>query len=292
MGTGYTTTTVLTDSLDDVRSSARQIREYEGKMSQLVDKRYLGEGIGLNWNEVSYAALTAMAVTEQTDMDDNFQQLGDSLLTITPTLIGISTFITDRVKQVMNKTAYAATGGLAMNAIIRKMDEDGLTVLDGATTSLCGAGTTLTSGHIAAAKSRISSNATEPGNPPYYAVLHGYQIKDIADEIIASVGTYPVTDGLTARVFEEAVVGKCGGCTIVEDGNITIDSSADAKGGVFAKEGIVLVMERDVQVKGVRKENLGGGGEAVYVYAGYAYGERSSGNWVFEIYSDATAPTS
>jgi len=292
MATGYTTTTVLTDSLDDVRSSARQVREYEGKMSQLVDRRYLGEGIGLNWNEVSYAQLTAMAVTEQTDMDDNFQQLADSLLTITPTLIGISTFITDRLRQVMNKKAYAETGGLAMNAIIRKMDEDGLTVLDSATTSLCGAGSTLTSGHIAAAKARISGNATEPGNPPYYAVLHGYQIKDIADEIIASVGTYPVTDGLTARVFEDAIVGKCGGCTVVEDGNITIDSSADAKGGVFAKEGIVLVMERDIDAKEKYLPNVGGGGNAVYVYAGYAYGERSAGSWLYEIYSDATAPSS
>jgi len=292
MTTGYTTSTVLTDSLDDVRSSARQVRQYEGKMSQLVDRRYLGDGLGPNWNEVSYAALTAMAVTEVTDMDENFQQLSDSLLTITPTMIGISTFITDRVKAMMNKTAYAETGGLAMNAIVKKMDEDGITVLDSATTSLCGAGTTLTSGHIAAAKSRISSNATEPGNPPYYAVLHGYQIKDIADEIIHSVGTYPVTDGLTARVFEDAVVGKCGGCTVVEDGNITIDSADDAKGGVFAKEGIVLVMAKDINVKGVRKENLGGGGEAVYIYADYAYGERSSGNWLFEIYSDATAPTS
>lgn len=292
MTTGYTTSLILTDSLDDVRSSARIVRENEGKMSQLVDRRYLGDGLGENWNEVSYAQLTAMAVTEQVDMDDNFQQLSDSLLTIKPTMIGISTFITDRVKSMMNKTAYAETGSLAMNAIIRKIDEDGLTALDGATTSLCGAGTTLTSGYIAAAKARITGNTTEPGNPPFYAVLHGYQIKDIQDEIIAPVGTYEVTDGLTARVFQDAVVGKCGGCTIVEDGNITIDSSADAKGGVFSKEALVLVMKRDIDAKNQYKPNIGGGGDAVYIYVDYAYGERSAGNWLYEIYSDATAPTS
>ncbi len=292
MPTGYTTTTVLTDSLDDVRSSARSVREYEGKMSQIVDKRYLGDGIGLNWNEVTYAQLTAMDVTEQTDMDDNFQQLADSLLTITPTMIGISTFITDRLKAVMNKTAYAETGGLAMNAAIRKMDEDGLTVLDDATTSLCGAGTTLTSGHIAAAKSRISSNVTEPGNPPYYFVGHGYQIKDIQDEVIAGVGTYNLAEGLTARVWTEGFQGMCAGCMVIEDGNISIDSAADAKGGVFAKEAIVLVMKRDINAKEEYKPNIGGGGNAVYIYVDYAYGERSAGNWLYEIYSDATAPTS
>ena len=294
MATGYTTTTVLTDSLDDVRSSARIIREFEGVMSQLVDRRYLGDGLGPNWNEVSYSQLTAAAVTEQTDLDDNFQQLADSLLTITPTMIGISTFLTDRLKAMMNKTGYAEIGGLAMNAILRKIDEDGLTVLDSATTSLCGAGSTLTSGHISAATSRITGNATEPGKPPIYCVLHGYQIKDIADELIAGVGTYNVEDGITATVFKEGYRGvtNAGGAKIFEDGNITIDSSDDAKGGVFAKDGIVLVMKRDIDAKEKYMPNIGGGGNAVYIYVDYAYGERSSGNWLYEIYSDATAPTS
>ena len=30
----------------------------------------------------------------------------------------------------------------------------------------------------------------------------------------------------------------------------------------------------------------------LYLYDEYAYGERSAGNWLFEVYSDATAPTS
>ncbi len=291
MATGYTTSTVLTDSLDDVRSSARSVREYEGKMTQLVDRRYLGDGIGLNWNEVTYAQLTAMSVTEQTDMDDNFQQLSDSLLTITPTMVGISTFITDRLRSVMNKTAYAETGSLAMNAIVRKMDTDGITMLDGFSTSLCGAGTTLTSGHISAALARISSNTTEPGSPPYNIVLHGYQIKDIQDEVVAGVGTYNVADGLTARVFTEGFKGMLFGGRLFEDGNITIDASADAKGGVFAQNALVLVMKRDIDAKEKYMPNIGGGGNAVYIYVDYAYGERLD-VWGCEIYSDATAPTS
>ncbi len=291
MATGYTTTTVLTDSLDDVRSSARSVREFEGKMTQLVDRRYLGDGIGLNWNEVTYAQLSAMAVTEQTDMDENFQQLADSLLTITPTMVGISTFITDRLKSVMNKTAYAETGGLAMSAVIRKMDEDGLTMLDGFSTSLCGAGSTLTSGHISAGLSRISSNTTEPGSPPYNIVLHGYQIKDIQDEVVAGVGTYNVADGLTARVFSEGFKGMLFGGRLFEDGNIVIDASADAKGGVFAQSALVLVTKRDIDAKEEYKPNIGGGGNAVYIYVDYAFGERLDA-WGCEIYSDATAPSS
>lgn len=192
----------------------------------------------------------------------------------------------------ITKKGVAKIGALAQQAIQRKKDEDGLVVLDGATTSLCGAGSTLTSGHVSAAKNRISSNATEPGNPPYRCVLHGYQIKDIQDEILAGVGTYNVDEGLTARVFAEGFSGMVGGAQVYEDGNITIDSSSDAKGGVFAQEGIVLVQGRSPWILTKDRPEIGGGAVSVYHYDEYAYGERSSGNWLYEIYSDATAPTS
>ncbi len=288
---GYTTTAALADSLPTYVMSARVIREYEGVMPQLVDKVTLGEGVGLSWNEVSYSALVAQAITETTELN-NPQQMADAIFTITPTVVGVETFITDRVRARIIKAGLAKLGSLAQQAIQRKKDEDGLTALDGATTSLCGAGTTLTSGHIAAAVYRITSNATEPGNAPIYCVLHGYQIKDIADELTAGIGTYNIPDGLTARVFAEGFKGKIAGAEIYEDGNIPIDSNADAKGGVFAKEGLVMVQGRSPRAVSVRRENIGGGGDSIYHYDEYAYGERSAGNWLYEIYSDATAPTS
>uniref|UniRef100_A0A6M3LS95 Putative capsid protein n=1 Tax=viral metagenome TaxID=1070528 RepID=A0A6M3LS95_9ZZZZ len=294
MATGWTTTGSLAESLDDVRSSARIVREYEGVIPQLCDKQTLGEGIGLSWQEITYAQLTAQAVTENTDLD-NPQQIADSLLTITPQVVGLETFITDRVRARISKKGYAKMGSLGQNAIQRKKDEDGLTIFaSGATTASPGAGATLTSGHIASAKVNISSNATEPGNPPYYFVGHGFQIKDLFDELVAGVGTYVVDEGPTARVFQEGFRLPIAGCTVYENGNITIDSSADAIGGVFAKEGIVLVQGRSPRIVDVRNEKRGGGGYHVYHYDEYAYGERPSAayGWVQKIVSDATAPTS
>lgn len=291
MTTGNTTTDALAESLPTLIASARIVRENEGAMPQLCDKVTLGEGVGLTWNEVSLAQLTAQAVNETTDLN-NPQQLSDSLFSITPTVVGIETFITDRVAARISKNALAKTGALAQNAIQRKKDEDGLTVLDGATTSLSGAGTTLASGVISAAVVRISSNSTEPGNPPYRCVLHGYQIRDIQDELTAGVGTYNVPEGLTARVFSEGFKGMIGGAMVYEDGNISIDSADDAKGGVFAREAIVLVQGRAPRVEPKRRPERGGGGTSLYHYDEYAYGERSAGNWLYEIYSDATAPTS
>tara|TARA_R100000808_G_scaffold11517_1_gene29495 strand:+ start:311 stop:1195 length:885 start_codon:yes stop_codon:yes gene_type:complete len=294
MAAGDTITQSLADSLDTVVASARQIREYEGVMPNLVDKVTLSEGTGTSWREISMAALNAQNITETTTLD-NPQQMSDTVFSITPSVTGIQTLVTDRVASRINSQAYAQLGSLAQNAIQRKKDEDGLTVLDGATTSLSGAGTTLASGVIASAAYRISSNATEPGNPPYRCVLHGFQIKDLYDELTAGIGTAAAGEtstGLTARVFEEGFRGKIAGVEIFEDGNITIDSSDDAKGGVFAQEAIVMVQGRAPRTATVRREDIGGGATVVYLYDEYAYGERSAGNWLFEIYSDATAPTS
>ena len=290
MAAGDNITQSLDDSLPVVVAAARQVREFEGVMPNLCDKVTLDEGTGQSWREVSMAQLTAQEVTETTRLD-NPQQMSDTLFTITPTVVGIQTLVTDRVAARISPKAYAQVGSLAQNAIERKKDEDGLTVLDGATTELGGSSTTLTSGHISAATYRISSNTTEPGNPPYRCVLHGFQIKDIADEITAGVGTYNLSEGPTARVFAEKFQGMIAGAQIYEDGNITITSNA-AKGGVFAQEAIVIVQGRAPRTATVRREDIGGGATVLYLYDEYAYGERSSGNWLFEIHSDATAPTS
>lgn len=290
MASGYSTTDSIADSLPSIIASARQVREYEGVMPNLVDKVTLDEGTGLTWSEVSFDKLTATAVTETTVLD-NPQQITDTLFQITPTVAGMMTIITDRVAARISKNAYAKIGSLAQNAIQRKKDTDGLVVLDGATTSLSGAGTTLVSGVIAAAGVRITSNATEPGVPPVRGVLHGFQIKDFYDELVGGLGTYPLPEGPTARVYAEGWRGRISGVEIYEDGNITIDSAADAKGGVFAEAGIVLVQGRASRAVTVRKEEIGGGATALYLYDEYAYGERSAGNWLYEIYSDATSPT-
>ena len=292
MATGSTTTATLADSLPKWIFKARQVREHEGVMPQLVEKQTLGKGLGLTWHEVSFAQLTAMSITETTELD-NPQQLSDTDLSITPTVVGIHVRITDRVANRISKIALAQTGGLAQNAIQRKKDEDGLTMLDGFSTGNPASGSsTLTSGHIAAGVSRIQGNTTEPGTPPFRCVLHPYQIKDIQDEIVAGVGTYPVGEGLTARVFTEGFRGMVAGAQLYADGNIDITTTAnEAKGGVFAQAALILVQGMAPRAVTVRNEKVGGGATDIYHYDEYLYGERQD-LWGYELYSDATAPTS
>lgn len=293
MSIGDTTTSSLTDSLDNVRASARIVREQQMGITGLVDRVTLSENTGLTWQEISWDQLTAQRVTETTTLD-NPQQFVDNLLGVTPTLIGIHTFVTDRVAARINKIALGKMGSLAQNAIERMKDQDGLTTMaTGATTCSPAAGNVLTMGHISSAKANISSNTTEPNFVgPFYGVFHGFQIVDIFDQMVAGVGTYVVNEGPTAKTMMSGFDMPVAGVKIYENGNITINSSDDAVGGVFAKDGIILVQGMAAKIKAVRKEDKGGGGTAIYHYDEYAYGLRSSTRWVQSLTSDATAPTS
>ena len=290
MASGETVTTNLTDSLNTMLAAARIVREYKGRMPSLVTKETLKPGTGISWRETSFAAISASAVAE-TEYFENPQQYSDTLFSVTPSLIGVHTVVTKRVQERIASEAWGKMGGLAQNAIQRKKDEDGLTALDGASTSLSGAGTTLQSGVIISAVSRIRGNATEPAEGPVYCVLHGFQVKDLVDELIAGIGTYAIPEGETAQTFRNGFEGRIGSAEIYEDGNITIDSSDDSKGGVFAKESIVLVQGRAAWTTTRDEPSFGGGGTSIWHWDEYAYGERSAGNWLYEVYSDATAPT-
>jgi len=292
MASGYTSTAALTDSEVKIIASARTTREHVGKASQLVDKVYLGESVGPTWNEITLSQLTAQAVTENQELN-NPQKIEDTIFQITPTVVGIHTVITDRAKRILPKNVVSLFGTCAQQAIQLKKDEDVIAMYDGATTALCGAGTTWHSGYISSAVARILGNATEPGQEPIFTVVHPYQEKDIKDEIIAGVGTYPITDGLTADVYKGGNIPMVGGSYFFTDGNITIDSSSgDAKGATYAKRALVLCQGRAPWAYQLRNNKLGGGADEYLLYDEYAIGERSAGNWMFEQFSDATAPTS
>ena len=300
MAVGNTITDSLADSIPTMIASARIVREFAGVMPNLVDRQRLDENTGTVWNEVAMAKLNAQAVTESTTLD-NPQQMSDTLLSITPSVIGVHTVITDRVAMRIAANAYAQTGSLAQNAIERKKDQDGLTTIDGASTSLGSSSAALDTSDITSAAYQITSNTTEPApaSAPINAVFHGFQLADIDFQLttpgITAIGSLetqagaPLTNGIAAEAFQNRYRGTIAGARIYEDGNLTISSTPSAKGGVFSRDGIILVEGRSPYVETKRLPEFGGGATALYHYDEYAWGERSS-SWVIEVHTDATAP--
>lgn len=293
MPSGRTTTQALADSVDLMVMSARRVQEHnDHPVVRLASKERLGEGVGETWKEVALDKLTNPQTVTETTVLDNPQQFSDSALSVTPTMIGIETFVTDRAAMKVSKKVVALWGALAQNAIERKKDLDGITALGAATTALPGAGFALTSSVIDAIAARILGNPTEPGDPPLYGVLHPYQIKDIHDEIVAGVGTYTIPEGMTADFYKRGPTGvTVGGVQIYPDGLISINSLDDATGGVWPGKGLILVQGRNPWIKTMERPNIGGGGTSQFHYDEYAFAERSAGNWLFAVTSDATTPT-
>lgn len=295
---GQTNVQSLADSLPTMIHSAYIVREYDGVYMRTCDTDKLPEGQGTTWQEIALQQISGQSgITENTELD-NPQQLSDLLLTATPVVCGIQTRITNRAKIRIDKKVAAKLGVLAQNAITRLKDETYISTIDGATTSQPGAGNPLTSGVIGAFARQIRGNTTEPNNSPIYTVLHPFQLHDIQSEIVAGVGTYTVPNGITEEVWREGLSGSLFGTTVYEDGNIPIDGSDDAKGGVHAKTAIVLVQGRSPWNYEKLRPEIGGGAVDVFHYDEYVFVERnagggsSGGGHLFEVYSDALAPTS
>lgn len=292
---GPTLTSSLADSLPYSIAKARQVREYMGTFMRVTDQNTLSEGEGLDWNEISIGALNAQAVTESMTLN-NPQALVDTLFSITPLMAGIHIKASNRTwaRIAAAVRSQADVGKLAQNAMQRYKDESMLQVFSTFSTGVSpGTGNPLQSGHIAAGKARIRSNATEPAVGPIHAVLHGFVIKDIRDELVSGIGTYTIPTGMTEQVYKNGFQGMTvDSVNIWEDGNIPIDSTPDARGAIFAQEALVQVQGRSLRRYERELPDFGGGGKEWFWYDEFAYGERSAGNWAFTLLADATAPTS
>jgi hypothetical protein len=293
---GETTTAALQDSLPTMRMGARMVKEQKGRLRDFVDSVQLGKGMGTSWSEVDFAKINAQSVSETTDLRDNPQQLVDALTSIKPTDCGIHVLYTDIVgdKVIAQAASIVRSGALGMAAIMRKDNLDGITQGRSATTDLGTAGNPLASSLIRHLKYRISSNVTEP-NPdgPFHFIHHGFALADIDDELSAPLGTYPITSGLSEEVIINGYGSSprmIGGVFVHEMGDLTIDGSDDCEGFGFARDGMVHVEGLGLRTEAIRVPGFGGGATSVYMYYDYAWGFRSSGNWLFSATADATAP--
>ena len=291
MVNGPTVLGSLRDSEPTIIDSARIIREFEGVMTRLAEKHDKSKNQGSTWNESSLSALTAANVTELT-MNENFQQLQDTLLSITPTYVQVVTQITDRAKARVSSNVAALIGVLAQNAMQRKKDQDLLTVVQAASTDLGSSGSPMTFGQIRAAVARIGGNDNEPAITAIYTVLQSFGIKDIQDEIVAGLGTYSIPAGLTEQTFRKGFAGTVTGSEVFRDDNIARTATPDSVGATFAKESLVFVDGLGPRVETERMPRKGGGSDIVTLTDEYGIGERSASNWMYAHTHDTTVPTS
>ncbi len=291
MTTGDTFVASVEEGLNTMVASARSTREWPtDPMQRHADVQRLAEGTGTTWREFLAGQMTAQNYGE-TDEINNPQKLDGSILSGTPQLVSVQTFIGKRVQARLSPTAFKTFGQLAQQAMDRKADIDGHALFASASVTLGASATTLASSSVLAGVRRITSNVNEPGPNPIAIILHGIAIHDIQSEIIAGIGTYPVPEGYTAEVFKAGFKGMLGDGNVIEDGNIVIDSTPNVRGGVFSKMSAVLVRGMAPWKEERYEPQKGYGGLSVWLKDEYVWLERSPGNWLYGLLSDGTQPT-
>jgi hypothetical protein len=288
---GLITTSELDELTNTIRAKAIMTLKSEGVFPGVVDRASVPSG-NRSYTEPKISGLTAQALTEGVDMAQA-QQLTDSLLTITPTEVGIQVLYTKLMARTRSQAVEPLIREAMVSEIARKRDYDGTLMMDGFSVSLgSGSSTTLTPGYIAAARARIAGNSTEPDSRTPICVVHPYSYNDLVDIFVeGKVTTSGVQNfgiaGLSEEFAKKYSVGSIAGIPIFMTPNITIGTNA-AKGGVFVKQALVYVELEGFNVEAEKDSSLRA--TELNGVLCYAYGERRDLSGV-ELNVGATAPT-
>ncbi len=284
----------LGDTIPTLIEEARFTEQFKAVMRGL--SWTIRKGKGSTINVPYFGEVVAGALTDGIDMTSS-ETMVDTNVPITPLEVGLKITLTDSVIEDNNEDLKRAAGRLLGDAYEKKRDLDLLGQIDDATTSVAGSATTLTMGHVAAARALLLGNATSAGGPapqPYVGVIHPFQELDLVDVIIPVVptaGTINVTGtAFTDEILMRYSIGRLFGMPIVTDGNLTIDGEDDTKGGVFAMGKMGAIIYGSAREPTIEPERDGSLRAWEMNYVGrYGVGEYLAG-WIVELYSDAATP--
>lgn len=294
-----TDTSVLADTIPVVISEARFTEQFKEVLSKLCWKITKEIHKGSTVNLPYFGTVVANSLSEGVDMVSP-QAMQDTNVKFTPSEVGAQLQLTDKLVRDNQEDVIRAAGRILGDAMVTKRESDLAGQLDDATNSMGGADTTATLGHLAAAWADLSGVSYANGGPapkPYVAVHHPFVLLDLVDVFVPTAPNQIILplnasgQGVAEDVLKNYMIGKVLGMEVFETGNISIDSSSDAKGGVFARGkggGLVLVTAKEWDIRpdydaSLRSTELNVVGE-------YAVGEYLAG-WIVELYNDATSPS-
>jgi len=255
----YGITTSTTSDLEEMQriviAEARYTLEHAPLMPQLVEKFTLKQGEKQITVPKMSAFGDAVDLVEGVDLAQA-EQLADTYVTLTTSEIGVKCIVTDKLIRQNNEDVFRMVGKLLGDSMARKVEKDGLGMLDGFSTSLGSAGTTLTASYLAAAVTRLEGKS-EPAPRPYAYVAHPFQVRRIMDAV-ATVGTYPLPEGFSAEMLKNYWKGSfvIYGVPVFSTGLLSVDASDDAKGGVFSKSALAYVVSKEASTERERDISL------------------------------------
>ena len=286
-----TTSADLDSLIQVIVAEMRFTARHATPMANLVTRVDMPEHQGAPFDLPKLDTLTAVDLDEGIDYT-SFETATDTDVSIDPTEVGVFVALTDRMLRRAPAAFEAAISMEAGRAYAYKLDVDLLRQLDSFTNAHGASGAELDIGKLSAARARVKGGS-EPGEGDIFCVLHPYQIKDIVDDLVPGASNAipaGISDDITRGYLTKNWVGttKLYGMDIFEDGNLEIDSTPDAKGGIFARNAIFLAITKEPSEEKQRDASLRG--EELVLTGEYGYAEWLDAAGI-EIISDASAPT-
>ena len=290
------TTSVLGDTIPTIIEEARFTEQFKEVISNLSWRITKEIHNGSTVNIPYFGTVSANALSEGIDMV-NPQAMADTNVQFTPAEVGAQIVITDKLVRDNQEDVIRAAGRILGAAMVSKREGDLAGQFGDGTNTMGSAGAAATLGLFAAAWADLSGVALASGGPapkPYVAVHHPFVLLDLVDVFtptLAQAGETGVGAGsLSDETLRNYTVGRIFGMNVYESGNISIDSSDDANGAVFAAGtggGLVLVTSKEWDVSPERDESLRA--TELNVVGEYAVGEYLA-SWIVTVTADASDP--
>ena len=297
-GLSLSSTSNLTNGQRIMIASAKEAFAPAAPDPDLIESERIPTGVK-QWDISTYARLTdAQALTEGVDLS-SVQQLSTNTLQLTPAEHGILVTLSNRLIRRQGDSSVVTVAGRQIGASLRRrMAKDVIALYDGFSKSTPGATNALDITHFRGAVAYLmtDNNSTfGPAPMPVQAALHVEQISDIIADIsdpstvaAGSSGTATTRNGLSAEMLQRWYRGtdRLYGVGVVHSGNIERDSGDDAKGAIFAKEALYMVIANAADVTEEEDNSLRA--KEYGIFQEWAEGERADAHGV-EIFSDAAA---
>lgn len=271
-----------TDYIQKIYEDALFVAREQELMSSLVTN-FSGQGIAPRVSS-EYSSANIVAVNDDDDLTS--QSFKPSVLsTLTPSEVGAQYLITDQ-RSESDPMGVRQSAALELGAAMAtKVETDLISNFDNFTGGTAGAaGSVMTWDYFFAAVSQLRAQKA-PG--PYYAVLHPFQIHQLA-KAAAVTGTINNAPSFGDEAMRNRFFSQAAGCTIFESANLTPDNSDDVTAGVFSSLALALDVRRAVRFESERDASRRA--DELNVSMVYAHGVWRP-KFGVKLISDATVPS-
>lgn len=310
-GTGQ----ALDSSLNTIYSEFKLLRDATGVFRSCATHLTLKPHEGTSKNVNNYSRVVAFDLADGVDMQQA-QQLADTSTSYTPGEVGCQVLLPgSTMRRVADPDLLKRTGRMLSNAYDLKEDQDGGLQMVNFTPIMGAAGDILGPHEYLGAVQRLSigNNRANPEPPPepWYIVDHPIKLGVLAGRLVpltdVPVGTNVYTQAtadrgvtvgpgaggaLSDEILRRGIgaLGTFWGTTVKQSANLIPDSSDDASGGAFSKEGLIYVSEVEPRSDPDTSDKSLRGAVELNYWGSYVWGLYRAAAYGCELLGDTTMP--